>query len=49
LKEPFLLRETEVSHEEKLRKALESKPDAETLIQLVYSFIKDFPETLKNE
>ncbi|MBI2742389.1 MAG: GreA/GreB family elongation factor [Chlamydiales bacterium] len=45
---PFRLRRAEVSHEERLQKALENKPDASTLIQMVYSFIKDFPETLKN-
>ena len=49
LKEPFRLRQTEVSHEERLAVALEKKPDANTLIQMVYSFLKDFSETLKNE
>lgn len=48
LKSPFCLQETEVTHEERLQKALESKPDASTLIQMIYSFMKDFPETLKN-
>jgi transcription elongation factor GreA-like protein len=48
LKKPFKLRISEVTHEERLQKALENKPDANTLIQLVYSFMKDFPETLKN-
>jgi transcription elongation factor GreA-like protein/transcription elongation GreA/GreB family factor len=48
LKDPFRLRQSEVTHEERLQKALEKKPDAETLIQMVYSFLKDFPETLKN-
>ena len=48
LKSPFRLQDTEVTHEEKLQKALESKPDANTLIQMIYSFMKDFPETLKN-
>lgn len=48
LNSPFRLRRAEVSHEERLQKALENKPDALTLIQMVYSFMKDFPETLKN-
>ena len=48
LKEPFYILGSEVSHEERLQKALEAKPDANTLIQMVYSFIKDFPEALKN-
>ncbi len=48
LNKPFRLLVTEVSHEERLQKALETKPDASTLIQMVYSFMKDFSETLKN-
>ncbi len=48
IRKSFVLRKAEVPHEERLQKALESKPDANTLIQLVYSFLKDFPETLKN-
>ncbi len=48
LRDPFILRGNEISHEERLSKALEAKPDASTLIQMVYSFLKDFPETLKN-
>lgn len=48
IRKPFILRKSEVSHEERLQKALENKPNANTLIQMVYSFLKDFPETLKN-
>ncbi|HKY99589.1 MAG TPA: GreA/GreB family elongation factor [Rhabdochlamydiaceae bacterium] len=48
LKYPFRLRKSEVTHEERLQKVLENKPNADTLIQMVYSFTKDFPETLKN-
>ena len=47
LRKQFKLRKSEVTHEERLQKALETKPDANTLIQMVYSFIKDFPEVLK--
>jgi transcription elongation factor GreA-like protein/transcription elongation GreA/GreB family factor len=49
LREPFRLRQSEVTHEERLQKVLENKPDANTLIQMIYSFVKDFPETLKNQ
>jgi len=49
LKEPFRLRDVEVGHEEKLQKALERKPSVEELIQLVYTFLRDFSATLKNE
>lgn len=48
LKHPFVLREAEVSHEDRLKKALEAKPEINQLIQLNYSFTRDFPETLKN-
>ena len=48
LREPFRTRHSEITHEERLQKVLENKPDANTLIQMVYSFLKDFPETLKN-
>lgn len=48
IREPFRVRKTEVTHEERLQKVLENKPDANTLIQMVYTFIRDFPETLKN-
>lgn len=49
IRKPFRMRRAEVTHEERLQKALENKPDANTLIQMIYSFMKDFPETLKNQ
>ncbi len=48
LSKPFRLMKKEISHEETLQKALEHKPDANTLIQMVYQFLKDYPEILKN-
>ncbi len=48
LKDPFRLREEELPHEVALHKALESKPDVNATIQMVYTFMRDFPETLKN-
>lgn len=48
LRDPFILRDQEVTHEEKLYAALSKKPDADDLIQIVYSFLRDFPNTLKN-
>lgn len=47
-KKPFRLLKQEISHEERLQKALEKKPDADTLINMVYTFVKDFGDTLKN-
>ena len=49
LKGTFSIREAEQTHEEKIQKVFEGKPDANTLIQMVYSFMKDFPETLKQD
>ena len=48
LKEPFKLRERELSHEEFIKRALDKKPDANHLIQIVYTFLRDFPQILKN-
>ncbi|HNA62498.1 MAG TPA: GreA/GreB family elongation factor, partial [Rhabdochlamydiaceae bacterium] len=48
LKQPFVLRTAEVSHEDRLRKLIEGKPEINEFIQIVYTFIRDFPETLKN-
>lgn len=49
LKAPFCLRTSEVTHEEKLLKALDNKPHIDTFIQHIYTHIRDFPETLKKE
>ncbi len=48
LQEPFVLRSAEVSHEDRLRKVLETKPDTNSVIHSIYSFSRDFPETLKS-
>lgn len=48
LKEPFRLLAVEVPHEVSLHKALEAKPSVNATIQMVYAFLRDFPETLKN-
>lgn len=44
----FRLRDEEVSHETIFQKQLEKMPPVGDLIQIVYSFLRDFPETLKN-
>lgn len=49
LKDPFRLRDTEVSHETLFHKALETKPSIAATIQMIYTFLRDFPETLKNQ
>jgi transcription elongation factor GreA-like protein/transcription elongation GreA/GreB family factor len=48
LKDPFRLREEDLPHEVALHKAFESKPSINATIQMVYTFMRDFPETLKN-
>lgn len=48
LREPFLLRHQEISHEARLQKTFENLQDPAELIQTIYTFLKDFPETLKN-
>ena len=48
LKDPFVLRKEGVPHEIALHQALESKPGVSAMIQMVYTFLRDFPETLKN-
>jgi transcription elongation factor GreA-like protein/transcription elongation GreA/GreB family factor len=49
LKDNFVLRAAEVSHEERLEEALRSQPDVATLIEMIYSFLRDFPQSIKNE
>ncbi len=48
LKDPFRLRKNEVPHEERLLKALSKKPDVKTLVEMIYSFLRDFPSAIKN-
>jgi len=48
LKEPFKLLAEEVPHEVSLHKALEAKPSVNATIQMIYTFLRDFSETLKN-
>lgn len=48
LQEPFVLRSAELSHEERLRKILEAKPDINSVIHAIYSFSRDFPEIIKD-
>ncbi len=43
----FALKEQAISHEERLRKALEEDVDVEKLIVTIHPFVRDFSETLK--
>lgn len=48
LNDPFILRSSEVSHEDRLQQELLKGPTADTLIEMIYSFIRDFPGALKS-
>ncbi|MFS8564257.1 MAG: GreA/GreB family elongation factor [Rhabdochlamydiaceae bacterium] len=48
IKDVFVLRKSAVSHEERLQATLESNPEPKDLIPMVYNFLRDFPEILKN-
>lgn len=49
LKDPFILRKAEVTHEERLLSSIEENSSVESIIQTSYSFVRDFPHVLKNE
>ncbi len=48
LKDPFKLREEEIAHEVIFYKSLEERLDVDEVTFMVYTFLRDFPETLKN-
>lgn len=47
-KDPFILHDEELSHGDRILKKLEQKASPEQFIDLVYSFLRDFPQTVKN-
>lgn len=47
-REPFILREEEVPHEFRFKEALKEEKGIDGQIQVIYNFIRDFPEVLKN-
>ncbi len=49
LKDPFILRRGSLSHEERFEQTLESNPAPKELVQMIYTFLRDFPEVLKND
>ncbi|MFZ4773278.1 MAG: GreA/GreB family elongation factor [Chlamydiia bacterium] len=49
LHDPFMLSSVSVSFEDRLIHHLEERPDANTLIEMVYSFLRDFPQAVKNQ
>jgi transcription elongation factor GreA-like protein/transcription elongation GreA/GreB family factor len=49
LNDPFTLREIEIDHETILQEKLENKPKPKEIIEMIHSFLRDFPETLKKD
>lgn len=47
IKNVFRLRKKEVSHEERLQKAMHNKTNFDEVIQTSYNFVRDFPNMLK--
>lgn len=48
LKAPFKLRKAEITHQERLHKAIHNKTDINELIQTSYNFARDLPNVKKN-
>jgi transcription elongation factor GreA-like protein/transcription elongation GreA/GreB family factor len=49
LKDPYRLRTKEEPHEISLHKSLEMKPGVHASVQMIYTFLRDHPETIKNQ
>lgn len=49
LKEPFRLRLSEISHEERLSNAMKDKTDVIDVIQTTYNFVRDTPSATKEQ
>jgi transcription elongation factor GreA-like protein/transcription elongation GreA/GreB family factor len=48
LKEPFYLRQAELSPEQQLKQAIHSQTDSDQIIQTIYHFVRDTSPALKN-
>lgn len=49
LRDPFKLREAEITHEERLHKAIEHKKSISDIILTSYNFVRDMPNVKKNQ
>jgi transcription elongation factor GreA-like protein/transcription elongation GreA/GreB family factor len=49
IKEPFSLRESELSHEDRFQKKLEGTDNIDELLLTSYNFVRDLPDLLKNK
>jgi len=48
LKNPFILRDSEVSHETRLLAAIKNATDPNKILLTSYSFVRDFPNVIRN-
>ncbi len=48
LDKPFKLNAKKVTHDDRLKKAMANAPSVESLIEIVYSFLRDFPSFAKD-
>jgi transcription elongation factor GreA-like protein/transcription elongation GreA/GreB family factor len=49
LKDPFILRSEEITHEEQLHEEIHSSNDISKIIQTTYNYVRDFPNMLKKD
>jgi transcription elongation factor GreA-like protein/transcription elongation GreA/GreB family factor len=49
VREPFVLRESELSHEERFKTEFDKQHSIDSLILTTYNFVRDFSEVAKNE
>jgi transcription elongation factor GreA-like protein/transcription elongation GreA/GreB family factor len=48
LREPFSLRKKELTHDDRVLSALEKETNEDKVIETIYSYLRDYPEVLKN-
>lgn len=49
IKDPFILRTKEVSHEERLHQDIHSHQEIQKIIQTSYNYVRDFPNMMKKD
>lgn len=49
IKDPFILRKKEITHEEQFHKNIQSHQEIQKIILTSYNYVRDFASTLKNE
>lgn len=49
LKEPFILRKKELSHEEEMHQAIEKQTGVDNIVQTTYTYVRDLPHVLRKQ